>query len=311
MIPPSQRLRRFARSLIAVCGLIAVAGAFTSCTQVKVVNPNTNLELAPAPYFDNTTGIYFPGALGPLFRRPVVELEEKAPGLGLAISYRNPEARIDVFVYDLQASVIPKGTDSDVIAKSFRDAIADLNLAANKRIYSQLSISPSTVATIGQTEFNHARFEYSEGLVPKEGELYVAGVNSQILKIRTAKRLGSDIDIPRLLAYLGQSIQQSQLNGYGAISTSDYKRISSQLANIDLDDGLSAAEAISIAQTELVGNKLHHRYDTMSGKVIDEATLPLSAIVLFAPYPSRAASPLPPVLIAVRNTGRAELLDTQ
>ncbi|MDQ8199984.1 hypothetical protein QEH56_17605 [Pelagicoccus enzymogenes] len=311
MIPRSQPIRSLSRFLGAVCCLMALAGLLTSCTQVNVVNPQTNLELAPAPYFDDTTGIYFPGALGPLFRRPVIELEEKSPGLGLAISYRNPEARIDVFVYDLQASVIPSGTDSEVIRKSFQDALADLQLATSKRIYSQLEVAPPTIHKIGGTAFNHATFQYTEGLVPKQGELYVAGVNSQILKIRTAKRLGSSIDIPRLLAYLGQTIEQSRLAGYGGISNEDFKRISAELGQINLDDGLSANEAISIAQIELVGNKLHNRYDVTRHRIIDPGALPDSATVIFSPYPSNATKPLPPALVSVRKTGRAELLDTQ
>ncbi len=311
MIPPSQRIRQVGCTLTIACGLAALSGIFTSCTQVNVVNPETNLELAPAPYFDNTTSIYFPGALGPLFRRPVIELEEKSPGLGLAISYRNQEARIDVFVYDLQASVIPSGTDSDVIKKSFHDAIDDLHLATSKRIYTQLNIEDASVREIGQTNFKHTRFHYSEGLVPKEGELYVAGVNSQILKIRTAKRLGSAIDMPRLLSYLGQTIEQSRLRGYNGISNDDYKRISEQLSSINLDDGLDEEEAIAIAQIELVGNKLHNRYDATRAKILDPITLPKSATVIFSPFPSSSPNKLAPAIISVRGTGRAELLETQ
>ncbi len=303
-----QRLRRFGRASIATSGLIALCGLFTSCTQVNVVNPQTNLELAPAPYFDDTTGIYFPGALGPLFRRPVVKLEERSPGLGLAISYRNPEARIDVFVYDLQASIIPTGDDSEVIEKSFQDAIADLNLAAAKRIYSQLTIDAPIVRTFAQTDFRHARFDYTEGLTPKEGELYVTGVNGQILKIRTAKRQGSAIEMSRLLSYIGHAIEQSHRNGYGGISTSDYQRISTQLAKIDLSDGLSQSEAISIAQIELVNKKQHHRYDAISGSC-DTTLLPKSAIVTFEQYPTTPARIAPtPIRIKVKSTGNAEIL---
>ena len=311
MIPRSQSVRKIGRRLVAAGCLGALAGVFTACTQVKVANPETNLELAPAPYFDDTTGIYFPGALGPLFRRPVIDLEEKTPGLGLAISYRNAEARIDVFVYDLQASVIPSGIDSEVARKSFQDALSDLQLATSKRIYSQLQIGAHATSNVGKTPFKHAHFQYADGLVPKEGELYVAGVNSQILKIRTAKRRGSALDMSRLLAYLGQSIEQSRLRGFDGISNEDYTRISAELGQIELDDGLSAAEAISIAQIELVGKKLHNRYDATVNRIIDPTTLPHFATVIFSPYPSNAPQALPPVQISVRKTGRAELLDSQ
>ncbi len=275
---------------------------------MNVVNPQTNLELAPAPYFDDTTGIYFPGALGPLFRRPVVKLEERSPGLGLAISYRNPEARIDVFVYDLQASIIPIGCDSEVIEKSFQEAIADLNLAATKHIYSQLSIDSPIVKTFARTDFCHTRFDYTEGLAPKEGELYVTGANGQILKIRTAKRRGSTIEMSRFLTYIGRAIEQSRRNGYGGISTSDYQRMSTQLAKIDLSDGLSQSEAVSIAQIELVSNKQHHRYDAMSGRC-DTSRLPKSAIVTFEQYPTNPARIAPTSMrIEVKSSGNAEIL---
>lgn len=282
--------------------------ALCSCTQVNVINPETNLELAPAPYFDNTTGIYFPGALGPLFRKPVTKLEERAPGLGLAISYRNKEARIDVFVYDLQASIIPTGTDSAVINKSFEDAISDLNLAATKRIYSRLDIAAARSKSIAQTNFLYTSFDYTEGLVSKRGELFVAGVNSQIIKIRTSKRLGSTIDTTRILAYIGHAIEQSKRNGYGGISTEDYQLISAQLSRIDLSDGLSTDEAISIAQIELVENKQHNRYDATSARV-GASELPESATILFDPFPTTPARLDPtPLQIETKANGDAQIL---
>lgn len=287
--------------------MIAVMAGLSSCTQVKVANPKTNLELAPAPYFDEQTGIYFPGALGNLFRRPVVELEERSPGLGLAVSYRNEVARIDVFVYNLQASIIPIGTDSEVIQKSFDDAISDLRLAKAKHIYNALDISPKSEKRIANTAFLHASFTYSESISPKEGELYVSGVNSQILKIRAAKRVGSSIDFDRLLTYLGYAIDQSQRNGFGGISTSDYKAISQQAARIDLSDGLSEAEAICIAQIELVAQKNHHRYDVASAKPASKQSSTSFAIE-FSPYPSTPQQrEKTPLLITVDPLGRAQI----
>lgn len=301
-------LQRRYGQVFSAFALIAVMAGLSSCTQVKVANPKTNLELAPAPYFDERTGIYFPGALGNLFRRPVVELEERSPGLGLAVSYRNEDARIDVFVYDLQASIIPTGTDSEVIQKSFADAISDLRLAHAKHIYNALDISPEREIQIANTPFLHASFTYSESITPKEGELYVSGVNSQILKIRAAKRVGSSIDFDRLLSYLGYAIEQSHRNGFGGVSTSDYKAISQQAARIDLSDGLSEAEAICIAQIELVEEKNHHRFDVASAQLSPNQNSTSYAIE-FSPYPSTPRRlEETPLLIAVDPLGRAQII---
>lgn len=301
-------MQKLGHCILVASSLLATCGLLSSCSQVNVLNPQTNLELAPAPYFDNTTGIYFPGALGPLFRRPVVKLEERSPGLGIAVRYQNKETRIDVFVYDLQASIIPTGTDSHVINKSFEDAIADLKLAATKRIYSQLEIADPKHKSLAQTSFIHTSFNYTEGLSPKQGELFVAGINSQILKIRTSKRLGSSIDTTRLLAYLGHAIEQSRRNGYGGVSTADYERISKQLALIDLSNGLSENEAISIAQIELVKNKQHNRYDATSASA-QSSDLPESMTISFSQRPTTPARFTPtPLRIKVRSDGSAQML---
>lgn len=272
---------------------------------MKVKSPKTDIDLTPAPYFDEKTGIYFPGTLGPLKRRPVVNLEDRSPGLGLAISYRNESARVDVFVYDLQASIIPQGIDSPVIHDNFQQAIADLKKATRGR---SLELGTPSQRTIVSTSFLEQPFSYSESLVPKSGQILVSGVNSQILKIRTAKETSSSIDLDTTLGYLGQAIRQSQRNGYGGISNSSYQTIRSGLAAIDLSDGLSETEAISIAQITLIENELHNRYDAASATVI-ATNFPTSAVAAFDPFPTEPARYVSsPLLIEVHRDGRSEVL---
>lgn len=307
MIPILKRFLSNSSLALTVAGTLVAGILLSSCTQVKVANPKTDLEIAPAPYYDAKTGIYFPGALGPLFRRPVVELEERYPGLGFAISYRSKDSRIDVFVFDLQASIIPEGIDSEVIEISHRDAIADLKLAAKKRIYTNLRISPESERAIARTTFRQSSFTYTESLTPKSGLLLLAGINSQIIKIRTSQRVGSGSDLDRLISYLGQSIEQSKRNGYGGISNAEYKKIAATLPLINLRDGLSEQEAISIAQIHLVEQGRHNRYDATTAE-LSQSQLPESATVRFRQYPMSPARLSPtPLDIIVDDKGNARI----
>ncbi|EDY82392.1 hypothetical protein VDG1235_2014 [Verrucomicrobiia bacterium DG1235] len=308
MNPRKSCLPALYRTGLTVLGVLAGI-LLTSCSSVKVANPRTNLELAPAPYFDDKTGIYFPGALGSLFRQPVVELEERSPGLGLAITYRNADTRIDVFVYDLQASIIPTGIDSEVIQRSFQDAISDLSQASKKRIYTNLETGPTSTVSLVDTPFLHARFQYTEALTQKRGQLFVSGVNSQIIKIRTAQTLTSDTDLERLLAYLGHAIEQSRRNGFGGLPTSNYQKIVDQVAQIDLRNGLSEAEAVSIAQIELVNQDHHNRYDVNSAQM-KQNRLPSSATITFRQYPTSPARIVEtPLIIEVDQNGNATIAE--
>lgn len=266
--------------------MLALIAYFSGCTSVKVPNPRTNLTLAPAPYFDEKTGIYFPGAIGSLFRHPIINLENRSPGLGLAISYRSESARIDVFVYDLQASIIPTGVDAPVIQESFQQAIADVERAAGKRVYSQLQMGESSTREYAGNTFLHIPFTYTESLVPRSGQILLSGINSQILKIRATLNHGSDADMERFIAYLGQAIRQSQRNGYGGIPNPAYQKIRASLAQINLEDGLAKSEAISIAQIALVENDFHNRYDVSSATVA-ASNLSTALKVSFTQYPTQ------------------------
>lgn len=281
----------------------------SSCQTIRIPKPARPFELTPAPYFDSKTGIYFPGALGPLFRRPVVNLEERNPGLGLAISYQNEDARIDIFVFDLRASIIPKGIESEVVNRSFQEAKQDLSRAERRRIYSQLELDEDSVRTVIGTPFLEAHFSYIESFRQKEGYLLVAGVNGQIVKIRAVKMIESEADLDRLLAYVGHSIAQSQRNGYGGISEGDYRSISKRLEAIQLTDGLSNEEAIAIAQMELVRRKEHNRYDPSSAQVVKSGPRG-SKLVQFEQFPTQPGRiSNTPMRIEVSDDGSAQLLD--
>ncbi|MBK1880143.1 hypothetical protein [Pelagicoccus mobilis] len=307
---PRQQAKSAYAHFALLCGLI-LAAFLSSCETAPKPPPPRKVELAPAHYFDAKTGIYFPGALGRLYRKPIVNLENKTPGLGLAITYHSSDARIDVFVFDLQASIIPTGTEPEVIQQSFQSAIEDLEKAARTKPYRNLQIGPQQTARLSSTAFLQSEFQYDESLLAKEGQLLLSGVNSQILKIRAVKTLGSSIDFDRLLGYLGQAIARSQQSGYGGIDNQSYQNISRSLQSIDLSDGLSQAEAIAIAQIELVNRKRHNRYDATSARVI-ESGLPQFAIVAFAPYPSvNTASSPQSIRVLVRQNGEADLLSIE
>lgn len=296
------------RKRLAILSL-AVLALLASCAQVKVPNPRTNVRLAPAPYFDNKTGIYFPGALDMLYRQPVVDLEERSPGLGLAISYRHQRAKLDIFVYDLQASVIPTGIDSPVIRQSFEEALADLRKATDKRLYTNLQLHETGTVTLAGREFLHARFSYGEDMLLRDGHLLVCGVNGQIVKIRSSMGRPAAVDVWRTFGYLAQSIEQSRRNGYGGLRTAEMKRIESSLAEIDLGDGLNDREAIAIAQMEIVRQKRHNRYDTTSAEIL-RSHLQNRVRVRFSRYPTEPAIPVDSDLfVLVSSDGNAQLLE--
>ncbi|MDQ8201634.1 hypothetical protein [Pelagicoccus sp. SDUM812003] len=294
-----------ARLLLALSGLL-----LSSCAQVKVANPKTNLELAPAPYFHTETGIYFPGALDELFRQPIVLLEERSPGLGVAISYRNNHARLDVFVYDLQASVIPVGIDSEVIEDSFQNAIDDIRKATKRRIYSNFVLRETGTRTLAGTDFLYADFTYGEDLFQKDGHLLVAGVNGQIIKIRSSITIPSDHDVWRAIGYLARAIEQSRRRGYGGLTLAEFESIRESLARIDLSDGLQEQEAISIAQMELVNRKRHHRFDPKTATLL-ETDDSSEQRVQFSQYPSAHDTPMPSlVTVEISPDGRASLSES-
>ncbi len=288
--------------------LLLLGALLASCSSTKKVN--TNIRLAPAPYYDSLTGIYFPGAIESLYRLPIAHLEDKTPGLGVAISYRDQRTKIDIFVYDLRASVIPTGIDAPVIAESFQSAIDDIARAAERGIYSNYQLLERDVAQLGQQRFLHARATYGENLLLRDAHLLVAGINGQIVKIRASMTQPSDFDVWRAFGHLANNIAQSRRNGYGGLSAAALAEIETALAAIDLDDGLQAPEAVAIAQMDLVTRKLHTRYDAETGRVVDQSDSRGRVAVEFDAFPTEPPRLAPKrVVFAIESDGESDLID--
>src|SRR5690606_7400881 len=118
--------------------------------------------------------------------------------------------------------------------------------------------------SIGGYTFLHARFSYGENLLLRDAHLLVAGVNGQTIKIRAALNQPATLDLWRSLGYVASAIAQSHRNGYGGIDPDQIAAIESELAQIDLANGLQPREAVAIAQIELLERKLHNRFDPLS-----------------------------------------------
>ncbi len=287
--------------------LLALAATLLSaCATPRTPSPKPNVRLAPAPYYDTRTGIYFPGSLETLYRLPIVDLEGKTPGLGTAISYRDPAAKIDIFVYDLQASVIPNGIEAPIVTQSFDAAIDDIAKAAAKGIYTNYQLLERDVVSIGPYDFLHARVSYGENLLLRDAHLFVAGVNGQILKIRAAMNQPATLDLARALGYVADAIARSQRNGYGGLDPQQIDAIDDELARIDLSDGIQPREAIAIAQIELIRRRLHHRFDAANAAVGQRD----GAIeVTFQAYPSTPPRVIPSfVTFAIDENAHAQLV---
>lgn len=308
MLAAPKSLTRSAAALAARLALAATLLLVASCSTHKTPKLKPNVRLAPAPYYDDATGIYFPGAIGTLHRLPIVHLEDKTPGLGLAISYRDTEAKIDIFVYDLQASVIPVGIDAPVIQDSFESAIKDIERAAQKGIYTNYQLLERNEITLGQVQFLHARMTYGENLLLRDAHLLVAGVNGQILKIRSNVAQPSDLDVWQAFGHIANTIAQSWRNGYSGLDSQQIEVIEAQLEEIDLSDGLQTNETIAIGQIELVHQKLHNRFDPETGEVAP--TPGERATVRFHAYPTIPPRVAPRfVEFAIDDDGNAELLE--
>lgn len=288
---------------------LLVATLLSSCSLVPNPKPDPAFQLSPAPFYDSKTGIYFPGSIDSLHRQPVVDLEKRSPGLGFAVSYRDPNAKLDVFVYDLQASVIPTGTDSEVIRRSFQEAIADISRAADRGVYSNFQLHEQGPIELGAQQFLHARFSYSERAVEKDAYLLVAGVNGQILKLRAAIARPSEFDVWRAFGHFANSVEQSRQNGYGGVSPEQLKQIEHALERITLGDGLQEDEAQAIAQMELINQKLHNRFDAETAAVLALGSNNSHTLVRFQAYPTTPPRLEPQfVIMAVARNGEATLV---
>lgn len=288
---------------------LLVATLLSSCSLIPNPKPDPALQLSPAPFYDAKTGIYFPGSIGSLHRQPIVDLEKRSPGLGFAVSYRDPNAKLDVFVYDLQASVIPTGTDSDVIQRSFEEAIGDISRAADRGVYNRFQLHEQGPIELGEQPFLHARFSYLERAVAKDAYLLVTGVNGQILKLRAAIARPSEFDVWRAFGHFANSMEQSRQNGYGGISRERLRQIEQALERIALGDGLQEDEARAIAQMELINLKLHNRFDAETAAVLAVESNNDQTLVRFEAYPTSPPRLEPQyVIMGVARNGEATLL---
>lgn len=229
---------------------------------------NPDLRITPAPYFDSKTGIYFPGSIGFLHRQSVVQLEEKSPGLGAALSYRDTTSKLDIFTYDLKAPLIPTGIDSTIVKNSFTEGISNIQKADTNGIYSNLKITSTDTITIAAQEFLHAQFSYGENLLQKDAHLFISGVNGQILKFRVTLTNPSKFNIERAIQILEIVILQSRRNGYNGITQKEFTTIEQALGAINLTNGLAESEAIAIAQMKLINEKYHTQFNPTKGEAI-------------------------------------------
>ena len=249
------------RQAFVTLALLLVSILIAACGTPRTPSVKPKVALAPAPYFDNKTGIYFPGQIGSLYRQPIIYLEEKSPGLGFAVSYRSDEAKIDIFVYDLGASVIPVGPDSKIAKQNFKDALENIRKATDRRIYSNFKLVDQTELVFAKQSFHYARVSYEENLLLKDSHLLLSGLNNQILKIRATINASSNFDFWRALDRIADAIAQSRRAGYGGITLYQLEDIERRLASLSLRDGLSESEAILIAQAELLEREYHNRFD--------------------------------------------------
>ncbi|MCH6255460.1 hypothetical protein MLD52_02790 [Puniceicoccaceae bacterium K14] len=237
---------------------------------------DTPLPLAPQDYREKYTGLTFPPKILEMAVAAIKDYEQENPGLGKGISYRAPNSKLEFYIYDLQAAIIPNGTKSEAITKAFESAIADVRSTADSGFYKNFSIETSNEIELGDHSFLHSRFAYSEELIAKESHLLVTGFNTQIVKIRLtlSEKNFSILDLSltnnpftserkQAFQQIAKIFKDSKTLGYTGVSLEQIQSLQENLQKVNTDDGISTNEAITIAQIELINKGYAHTWDIM------------------------------------------------
>jgi hypothetical protein len=182
--------------------------------------------LAQSParaYQEPNTGIVFPGKLGPMhYRRVVNYTEQGRPDLGISVRYALPDSpvRADIYLYDLGKKNLGTGIGSPEVATIFQQSIGDiysLEQRGDHKDVRKLFEGKTTVKTsTGSLVLLHAGLSYSQSPAPQVfytgpqiSNLYLTAFKDFFLKIRfsypdDARRAQHEKTLEQFLADLGK-----------------------------------------------------------------------------------------------------------
>lgn len=276
---PKLLLTHFKIPLI-LFGLFVMLGLFgcqSPPEQPTIAKLNTSPPIeSPHFYRETATGLLFPQEILDMAVSNINDYEIEKPGLGKGISYRSTDNKLEFYVYDLGAAIIPNGIDNQAIQGAYRAAIADIKRTANTGLYKNFTIEDSKAIELGGHPFLHTRFGYSENLAAKESHLIISGFNTQIVKIRfTLSKKDFSIkdlslsnnpftsDRKQVLQQISDIVEDGNRRGFVGISNDALTDLQNRLSAVNLDDGITPEEAITIAQVELINKGYATKWNVM------------------------------------------------
>lgn len=164
---------------------IAAAGMAVLLALAAVAQP----ARVPAPERNAETGLAFPDMIGPARKVGSTDYSQSngAPELGWAWNYETRAITTTFYIYNFGIAQIPSGARGSVVLTQFKQAIADIEVAAKAGRYEELTPSQGPGdCTVGALVFRCITFTAvnPRDKRPVFTRLFVTGYRNYVLKIR-------------------------------------------------------------------------------------------------------------------------------
>lgn len=273
---------RLTRILRIVFELLIAIVFLSGCQSPSIVTVSEKPVPPPIPdYREKDTGLVFPAQILEMAVTSINDYELESPGLGKGISYRDPANKLEFYIYDLQAAIIPNGVNNEAIQSAYQTALIDVQATAKSGFYHNFSFENAREIELGGHPFLYSRFAYNEELIAKESHLLITGFNTQIVKIRLTLS-EKDFSIKDLsltnnpftsekkqaFQQIANIIADARSRGFTGVSTEEIHELQSNLQSVNIDDGITELEAITIAQVELINKGFANEWNIMQPEEI-------------------------------------------
>jgi hypothetical protein len=145
-------------------------------------------ELAAAVLRDPNSDFRLPPTLGPASRGTIADCEADRPGLGTSINYASRAVSATIYLFTRGFETVPDGIDSAPVTAAFDEALAEIEAAARKGKYGNLSPFTKSKSAIGPDAGALpalcARLTLVADGVAKDSAVYVFGCRNRIVKLR-------------------------------------------------------------------------------------------------------------------------------
>ncbi|MEM9157663.1 MAG: hypothetical protein AAGB46_01340 [Verrucomicrobiota bacterium] len=245
----------------------------------RTISPTSEPKLLPLPkplpdgHQDGDSQVRFPGSIGEMHLQAITDYESSTPGLGVGLSYRGRDTKLEIFVYSNGANLVPNGIEPPIVQEAFANAIGDVEEAVDENRYADYRLLSYRIKDLGNHLFLKAEFSYSEQLAEKRSLLYVTGFNTRIVKIRITTQVDKESSLRERIFDIEEDISflflRAQRQGLVGITQAQAIAIQKSMLLINLADGLQAAEALTIAQLEIINRKLAGKWNVLKATLAD------------------------------------------